>query len=463
MRPHVILNILLLLSAACAPAACIMLPSPARWWCAGIAAMSFILLLLLRRSIVKPLSAAQRGLELLRAQDFNNRLIKVGEPGADRIVSLFNDLMTRLKNERLRLKEQDTFLRLLIEASPMGIILLNLDGRVSMTNGALIRIAEIRNEDGIAGKRLDELDSRIVRTLLAIPRGESRVIRQDGSRLYRGYHLQFLQEGFHRHFYLVETLTDELRTAEKEAYEKVIRMISHEVNNTMGSVLTVLETLAEDTAGDPDLNETIESCRERCAGMCGFIDSFAELARIPDPVLRQVDMNAEITGMLPFLRLMATDSCVITFNNENRPLPEIEKERMYVNADMPLLQQAIVNIVKNAVESISGNGNRDGVIHIATENENGSVTLTICNNGAEISEETASRLFSPFFSTKHSGRGLGLTVVSEVLRRHGCSFSLRTGQDSLTRFTIRFPGQREVKRRPAENAGKKRACKNTEL
>ena len=70
--------------------------------------------------------------------------------------------------------------------------------------------------------------------------------------------------------------------------------------------------------------------------MCGFIDSFAELARIPDPVLRQVDMNAEITGMLPFLRLMATDSCVITFNNENRPLPEIEKERMYVNADMPL-------------------------------------------------------------------------------------------------------------------------------
>ena len=249
MRPHVILNILLLLSAACAPAACIMLPSPARWWCAGIAAMSFILLLLLRRSIVKPLSAAQRGLELLRAQDFNNRLIKVGEPGADRIVSLFNDLMTRLKNERLRLKEQDTFLRLLIEASPMGIILLNLDGRVSMTNGAFIRIAEIRNEDGIAGKRLDELDSRIVRTLLDIPQGESRVIRQDGSRLYRGYHLQFLQEGFHRHFYLVETLTDELRTAEKEAYEKVIRMISHEVNNTMGSVLTVLETLAEDTAG----------------------------------------------------------------------------------------------------------------------------------------------------------------------------------------------------------------------
>ena len=262
MRPSAIHNILLLLSAACAPAACIMLPSPARWWCAGIAAMSFFLLLLLRRSIVKPLSAAQRGLELLRAQDLNNRLIKVGEPGADRIVSLFNDLMTRLKNERLRLKEQDTFHRLLIEASPMGIILLNLDGRVSMTNGAFIRIAEIRNEDGIVGKRPDEQDSPIVRTLLAIPRGESRVIRQDGSRLYRGYHLQFLQEGFHRHFYLVETLTDELRTAEKEAYEKVIRMISHEVNNTMGSVLTVLETLAEDTAGDPDLNETIESCRD---------------------------------------------------------------------------------------------------------------------------------------------------------------------------------------------------------
>ena len=115
---------------------------------------------------------------------------------------------------------------------------------------------------------------------------------------------------------------------------------------------------------------------------------------------------------------------------------------MYVNADMPLLQQAIVNIVKNAVESISGNGNRDGVIHIATENENGSVTLTICNNGAEISEETASRLFQPVlldkaFRTRAGAHGSVGGVAQArllVLAAHG--------QDSLTRFTIRFPGQR---------------------
>jgi len=456
MKTKHLFSILTVVIAASATISAFYLDPPLRWWIAGGWICSLVVLILVYRSIVKPITAAQRGLELLSAQDYNNRLAKVGDPGADKIVRLFNNLITSLRNERLRLREQDTFLRLLINASPMGIAMLNLDDKVTMTNDAFLKITGLHPEY-IHNKKLKDIDNEIVRALTDLKPETSNVIRHDGSNLYRCYHLRFIQEGFHRHFYLVESLTEEVRKAEKDAYEKVIRMISHEVNNTMGSVESILETLADETENDTDLHLTIESCRDRCETMCRFIDSFADLARIPEPNLKRVDLDKELTGMLPFLRHMASESIKIRFSNENVDKPIGEKDIKTVYADMSLLQQAFINIVKNAVESITdknndiakeANENIDrlkraaGEIEITTSKDNLGVTVVIANNGIPITEDVASHIFSTFFSTKRSGRGLGLTLVSEILRRHYCTFNLRTDPDLITRFTIHFPSDR---------------------
>lgn len=434
LTPKRLCSILALILASLAAYTILSIPIPHKWWIASTVILSLLLLILLYRSVVKPVASAQRGLELLSAQDLNNRLAKVGEPGADKIVTLFNNLITRLKNERLRIREQDHFLHLLIDASPMGIAMLDLDDRISMVNNAFTNITGISTESG-SGKSLQELGNEITDALAGIKPGESAVIRHDGTRLYRCYHLWFIQEGFRRHFYLVESLTEEVRKAEKDAYEKVIRMISHEVNNTMGSVQSVLETLADETEDDPDLNLTIESCRERCESMCGFIDSFANLARIPEPVLKDVDLDEELTRMLPFMKLMAKENAEINLccDNAENQIPKI------VSADMQMLQQAILNIVKNAVESILEKENPCGGVSITTRRDNDFISLEIANDGIPISADVASRLFTSFFSTKRTGRGLGLTLISEILRKHSCSFSLRTHSDGITRFIVRFP------------------------
>lgn len=429
MRTRLLLSLIVLLTTALAVIIFINLPSPLRWWGAGIGVLSLILLWLLYRSTVKPVIVARRGLDLLAAQDFNNRLIKVGEPGADKIVTLFNDLMTRLKNERLRIREQDSFMKLLVDASPMGIIMLNLDDKIAMVNPALRRIADISPDIELKGEAMTIIDSPVIADLCSIPSGESKIIRLDGSRLYRGYHLWFMQDGFRRHFYMIETLTDEVRKAEKDAYEKVIRMISHEVNNTMGSVQSVLEILADEMTGDDEMTDTIDSCRERSSQMCSFIDAFADLARIPEPNLTHINLDEEIRKMLPFLRLMIPENVQLEFNGDS----------VIVSADISLLQQVIVNIVKNAVESIDPVDNEHKFIRIESLREKTGGSLCISNNGEAISDQTAAKLFTPFFSTKRSGRGLGLTLISDVLHKHGCSFTLRTDQDSITRFRINFP------------------------
>ena len=111
---------------------------------------------------------------------------------------------------------------------------------------------------------------------------------------------------------------------------------------------------------------------------------------------------------------------------------ELTDEATPVHLDTTLFQQVLVNIVKNAIESISG----EGEIRIETQPK----TLIITDNGRGISPEVAPHLFTPFYSTKPQGQGLGLLLIRDILTKHGCTFTLLTSpEDGLTRFTIVFP------------------------
>ena len=111
---------------------------------------------------------------------------------------------------------------------------------------------------------------------------------------------------------------------------------------------------------------------------------------------------------------------------------EIDETLKDVMLDSSLFEQVLVNIIKNAAESIE----TDGEIIIRTLSP---ATIEVTDNGKGISKETEAKLFSPFFSTKPNGQGIGLIFIREVLMRHGCTFSLRTYADGLTKFRIIFP------------------------
>ena len=341
-------------------------------------------------------------------------------------MGLFNQMIDKLRNERLYNREQDGFLKLLIEASPMGVVMLDFDGKVTMMNNSFLRITGIGSmEEGI-GSPVAELPSELARKMTEVPLVKNNIIRRGDVKTYRCYHLSFVQMGFPRHFYLLESLTEEVMKAERAAYEKVIRIISHEVNNTMGGVRSVLDTLHE-IVDEEDLKEVISSCDDRCNQMCNFISSYADVVRVPEPLMREENLTEETRKMLPFLREMTPESIDLRFAPED--------ENVKANIDLALMQQVIVNVVKNAMESIKG----EGFIEITTAITNaGKAVLEISNNGEPISEEVSRNLFSPFFTTKKEGRGLGLTLISEILNRHKTHFSLTTDAEGITRFVIRF-------------------------
>lgn len=379
------------------------------------------------RKIVKPLNSIGSGMELLREQDFSSRLSPVGQYEADRIVNVFNRMMEQLKNERLRLREQNNFLDLLIKASPMGVILTTLDEDLSELNPMAQKMLGVRQED-VLGKKMNEIDSPLAAELANVPKGETATVRLNDSNIYRCTHSSFIDRGFQHPFFLIESLTDEVMKAEKKAYEKVIRMIAHEVNNTTAGITSTLDTVEQALSaeeGMDDICDVMRVCTERCFSMSRFITRFADVVKIPEPTLTPVDLNDLAFTCKRFMEGMCTDRNI-------KLRLEIDETLKEVKMDASLFEQVLVNIIKNAAESIE----KDGEIIVRTLSP---ATIEVVDNGKGISKEVEAKLFSPFFSTKPNGQGIGLIFIREVLMRHGCTFSLRTYADGLTRFRILFP------------------------
>lgn len=377
------------------------------YWTAGCCAAMLLTLALLIRSVAKPLNAVQNGLYLLRDQDFSSRLRITGQPDADKIVELYNTLIESMKAERLKNLEQNRFLSLVVDASPLGIAVCDFDGNIVETNRAWNAMQSPALSQAIAG----------------VANGETQTVRLADALIVRISRLWFMDLGFRRNFILVERLTDEIAAAEKQMFNKIVRTIGHEVNNTLGSVISVIESLGDMHQDDPFVAEVIAGSQESCTNLVSFVRGYADIVKLPPVTPEPVDLNQWLTRLHPTLAALGRGNVAVTFTPG-----EGEYTAM---VDPMLMERVMINIVKNAVESI---GERpDGKVEIATDRG----VITVTDNGAGIPDTVAGKLFTPFFSTKRPDRGLGLMLIADILRAHHARFSLATDTKTCkTTFTI---------------------------
>ena len=376
-----------------------------------------------------PLDLLGTGAELIGERDFTSKFIEVGQPEMDRLVGVYNRMIDQLREERTRLEEQHYFMDRILAASPSGIVTLDFDGRIALANpaaGRLLGLAEGEAE----GRGLDELGTAFGRSLQALDVGASEVLPVQGRRV-RCRKSQFIDQGFHRGFLLMEELTEELRLSEKAAYEKVIRLLSHEVNNSTGAVNSLLHSclnykdqLREGDRGD--FESALRVASGRIDHLSDFMRSYADVVRLPAPRQRPVDLEALLRGIALLMRAEC-DQRRIEWDWE------VQEELAPVAMDEGQMEQVFVNILKNAVEAIG----EDGRIAIRLGVEDRPFAV-VEDSGPGIDPEVAESLFTPFYSTRENRRGLGLTLVQEILGRHGFAFSLESPDGEPTRFTIRF-------------------------
>ena len=380
--------------------------------------------------ISEPLHLADIGAGLIAEGDSTTKFVEVGQPEVDRLVRIYNSMIDRFRDERVRLEEQNLFLHQVVDQSPSGIAIFGVDGNIDRINPAAEQMLGIGRADA-AGKSLAEVGGSLAEAIRQLPMDGARIVApQAGTRL-RIRKSKFIDRGAPRAFVTMEELTDEIRRSERDAYEKLIRTLSHEANNSLAAIRSLLESARTygPQVGErdrPDFSTALDISIERSQHLESFMKRYAEVVRIPVPQKRPADLVELLRQVERFLHA----EC------RRRSIDwqwDLGAGSCPVDLDRDQMEQVLLNILKNAVEAI---GER-GTISVRLSLK-GRIELAVEDTGSGIDPAVREKLFTPFFSTKEGGQGVGLTLAAEVLRNHGFRYTLESEPGKPTRFLIWF-------------------------
>ena len=390
---------------------------------------SVFLSIRLYRSLIQPIQTITAGTEAIKDRDFNVKFLETGNAEMDKLVRTYNQMIDELRAEGIKQQEQHFFLDKLIQTSPVGILILDFDDNIASLNPKARALLGI-NDRILRGQPIHALKHPITQELSLLKTGESKTVQINGVQTFKCQKAHFVDRGFNHHFITLEELTLEILAAEKKAYGKVIRMMAHEVNNSIGAINSILESVLNyknqiSETDRTDYQNALEVAIERNDRLNYFMRNFADIIRLPLPNKTAYDLNQLLQAILVLFHAKAQQQKItVQFEKTARPF--------IVPIDVPQIEQVLVNIIKNAFEAIGQDGTISLIIHQKEKR------LIIRDTGKGISKQMESQLFTPFFSTKRTGQGIGLTLIRDVLRNHDFSFSLRTIEVGRTEFEINF-------------------------
>jgi two-component system nitrogen regulation sensor histidine kinase NtrY len=380
---------------------------------------------------LKPLEFVRSFRDLLNEHEFSTRFSEVGQLEMDQLIDTYNVMLRDLYDARLKLGDQQGFLERFMQVTPLGVLITDFDGRINLANPAA---ADFLGADSteLTGKGFNELQGDLPARITRLETGSSELVLWQGARRLRVQKQAFQDRGFDREFVILEELTALLNESERAAFEKVIRLMSHEVNNTIASTNSLLESCRTyaPQVSDEDRDDFLNALRvviTRNEHLNAFMRSFAEVVKLPDPNPVLCNLEELIAGLEPMFRAQCAERDIQWRSQFPQRLPR-------VRVDHQQIEQVLINIIKNGIEAIGKNG----IIELEAEEKAGHVTLKVYDNGSGLDPKYSNELFTPFFTSKSTGQGLGLTLVKEVLLRHKFEFGLESLADGRTCFHIKM-------------------------
>ena len=372
--------------------------------------------------VARAITSLDDGLRAFRDGDFSMRLAAPPRDEVTAVKRLYNDVADLLRAQRTDVYQKELVLDTILQRTPMAVVLIDTSGRVAYSNTAARELLA-------DGKRLDGQRFTEVRERLAIPMRDAlansgdaivtvRTAEQDETfhLTQRTFRLNTLE---HR-LILIERLTSELRRQEVAVWKKAIRVINHELNNTIAPISSLFHSakLAQSMQRHDRLGEIYETIEERLAFLRNFLESYAQFARIPLPK-----------------RVTTTWQEIL---EDVRALYEFRAEgelKLEVVVDRAQMQQVLINLVKNAHES--GSAPEDIVVSVQ-RNVDG-IVVRVSDRGAGMPDEVLRQALVPFYTTKPAGSGLGLALCNEIIELHGGRMRLQSAKGEGTVVTCWLP------------------------
>jgi len=354
-----------------------------------------------------PLRTAAAVLDAMRHGDYTHRAREDVVSGpVSALLREVNQLAGHLQAERCRAEEASALLQVLVERIEVALLAFDEEGALRWWNPAAEQLFHHKLRFGALARELgaDELLSGPTERSVTLPGS----IMPASWELRRG---AFHRAGRRYQFLLLSSAQRVRREEERAAWQRLVRVLGHEVNNTLAPIQSLAATcrglLADDAARSvPQVLAALEVMEQRSASLARFISEFARLARLPQPRLEPLELGAVVR------RVVALDArCPVRVSGH----PTLE-----ILADGPLLEQALLNLVRNAIDASLAQGGRDGKggeVTVSYHAEPQAAVISIIDEGLGVANPD--NLFVPLFSTKPQGSGIGLVLARNIVEAHG--------------------------------------------
>ena len=367
---------------------------------------------------------------VLNAVQNNDHSFRFAEDSRYTKYAFVNQSLNRIKdvldNAKLQIKEREQYFELIMECANIGIITIMENGIVAQTNSKVLHILGLERLNHIDQLRV--LSNELCEALHSISQNEQRTVRfateiGEQSLVLSCSAMEF--DGKMLRVVSVGNIHEELDRKEVESWEKLTRILTHEIMNSLAPVTSISHTLLSSSGDAETMRQGLETIHTTSDRLLRFVDSFRAVTRIPAP------------QKAPFyLSELVAEACSLTAREGVEIEVSIEPEDTMLYADRALMSQVFVNLLKNASEALADfEGERKITIHSTIDAEE-RIQIEFTNNGSAIPAEVADNIFTPFFTTKTDGSGIGLAVSRQIVRLHGGTLRLKHNDKGRVTFAI---------------------------
>lgn len=378
----------------------------------------------------------------IKEQDFTSIFPK-GYKKNDQLVQAFNLLTNQYKALKEEKESNYHFLQTVVEHSGVPLLAYGLhDGNVRLANHAFLTLFEIGSFRRIL--TLSEHHPQFTQAIQSLESDQKILIQnnlKDGENQLSVLAKEVKLFGKKCKIIAVHNIKSELDTQELESWNKLIRVLNHEIKNTAIPISTLSEVLHQTLLDDDslikdwsgfdneqkeDISQIIRTIEKRSAGLVSFVTSYSDMSTVPKPDFQDIEIKP---FMLQLEGLFKEDL------NRRKIKYDYQIEAIHLHADEQMLQQVMINLLKNAMEASEELA--DSEIVIKTFQQENKAVITVFNSGAVIPKEIADNIFTPFYTTKQEGSGIGLSLSRQYIRANHGTLRLLPGDEGTT-FEIRI-------------------------
>jgi nitrogen fixation/metabolism regulation signal transduction histidine kinase len=364
-----------------------------------------------------------------------------GNKSVNELNNSLNRVNESIKNIKLELREQEQYFKTILEHVSIGIITFNKNGNIFLSNTAARNLLNCNPLTHI--NQLLRVDKKLWTAIKELQSGEQKLVNFNSKTgtvqlSLKSTLFKTAQEDFQ--LVAIQDIKNEMETKELESWIKLIRVLTHEIMNSVAPITSLSQTIlgyynasGENLPSEKVIGNTVKGLKvinERSAGLISFVETYRKLTRIPPPDKKPVSLEQLFESTIT---LVNTDSAskTITISREVSP-PDIE-----IFADKKQISQVLINLVKNSMEALKTNS--EGKIMLKGEViENGRVRVTVTDSGPGIPRDLMDKIFIPFFTTKESGSGIGLSLSRQIMLLHGGSLKMISEPGKQTVAVLEF-------------------------